>query len=151
MSASTAIPQPTPKLVGAGRHGQPMHSDDARFHAALPHALALVGAVHDRDIPSSHSILRGADLPALCVALAALVDDGQRVAELLAWTNHEIRLVPRCDPAHDHSPSSSRAVHGTRSRYTAGCRGAACRQAESDYQHDRYLRSKGRQPLEAAS
>lgn len=142
MSISTAIPQPGLKFVGNRRHGRGIHSDDARFHAALPHALALIDAVHTRDQSASHRIIRSADLPALAVALAALVDDNQRVAELLAWTSHEIRIVPACDPSLDHSPTTTRAVHGTRSRYTAGCRGDACRQAESAYQHDRYLRSK---------
>jgi hypothetical protein len=126
-------------------------SDDTRFQAALPHALALVGAVHERDAHASHRILAEADLPALAVALAALVDDGQRVAQLLAWTSHEIRLIPDCDPELDLSKSGTRAVHGTRSRYTAGCRGDACRQAESEYQHDRYLRSKAHTGLREAS
>jgi hypothetical protein len=124
---------------------------DARFHAALPDALALIGAVHTRDTDQSHALLRHADLPALAVVLASLVDDNRRVVELLAWSAHEVRLVPSCDPALDRSPAGTRAVHGTRSRYTAGCRGAACRQAESEYQHERYLRSKARTTLSEAS
>lgn len=150
MSVSPAVPQPPLNLVAATRHRQGVTSDDARFHAALPHALALIGAVHERDAAGSHSILRSADLPALAIALAALVDDTQRLAELLAWTSHEIRLTPNCDPTLDRSPHGTRAVHGTRSRYTAGCRGDACRKAESSYQHDRYLRAKGK-PLRQAS
>jgi hypothetical protein len=125
-----------------------MTDPDARFHAALPDALALIGAVHTRDPEVSHALLRQADLPALAVVLASLVDDNRRVAELLAWSAYDVRLVPSCDPAQD---GSTRAVHGTRSRYTAGCRGAACRQAESEYQHERYLRSKARATLREAS
>lgn len=35
-----------------------------------------------------------------------------------------------------------RAVHGTRSKYTAGCRCDQCRDAESDYQRARYRRER---------
>lgn len=121
-----------------------MTDPDARFHGALPDALSLVGAVHERDTSRAHHIVRTADLPALAVVLASLVDDDRRLHELLAWTSYEVRLRPACDPADDHS-DGSRAMHGTRSRYTAGCRGEGCRRAESEYQAERYIRSKNQQ------
>lgn len=113
---------------------------DGRVQSALPLAVQLVGAVRDRDPDSVATLLADADMPALAVTLAAMVDDDQRVAELLAWTAYDVRLTPTCDPALDRSPATTRAVHGTRSRYNRGCRGAGCVRAEREYQHLRYLR-----------
>lgn len=116
---------------------------DARVQQVLPTAVQLVGAVRDRDPEAVAQVMRGVDMPALVVTLAAMVDDDMRVTDLLAWTAYDVRLTPLCDPALDRS-GSSRAVHGTRSRYTAGCRGAACVQAERIYQRERYLRDQAK-------
>lgn len=115
---------------------------DARFQQALPDALALIGAVRDREPDRSHAVLAAADLPALAVVLASMVDDTRPVADLLRWTSYRVTLAPTCDPQLDGSPVGTRAVHGSRSRYVAGCRGEGCRQAESMYQRDRYQRGK---------
>jgi hypothetical protein len=115
---------------------------DVRFQRALPDALALIGAVRDRDPSRSHRVLSTSDRDAVCVVLAAMVDDSREVRDLLRWTAYDIRLSPTCDPALDHSPNTTQSVHGTRSRYTAGCRGEGCRRAESEYQRERYLRHK---------
>jgi hypothetical protein len=123
-------------------------NNDTRFQQALPDALALIGAVRDRDPDRSHRVLASADTDAVAVVLAAMVDDSREVRELLRWSAYDVRLSPTCDPALDLSPPTTQSVHGTRSRYTAGCRGEGCRRAESEYQRERYLRHKN---LRAAS
>lgn len=126
---------------------------DGRVQQALPIAVQLVGAVRDRDRDSIATLLADADMPALAVTLAALVDDDQRIADMLAWTAYDVRLVPTCNPALDLSPAGTRALHGTRSRYGRGCRGAGCVRAEREYQKARYLRevADGRRPRRVAS
>lgn len=58
-------------------------SDRARD--ALPVALELVGHVRDGDSRAVQRILETDDVVALCVILAALVDDTRRPSDLLAW------------------------------------------------------------------
>ena len=62
----------------------PMAGSD-RARDALPLALRLVGEVRDGDARAVQQLLESADLPALCVILAALVDDRRRPSDLLAW------------------------------------------------------------------
>jgi hypothetical protein len=128
----------------------PVVQADSRFQLAVPDALALIGAVRDRDTQRSHSIIGKADLPAVAVVLAAMVDDNQSMRDLLRWTTYSVTLSPTCDPQLDRSPVGTRAVHGTRSRYTAGCRGEGCRQAESEYQRARHQRDKAKRMQEAS-
>lgn len=115
---------------------------DARFQTALPTALALIGAVRDREPQRSHALLAEADLPAVAVVLASMVDDTRGVRDLLRWASYDVKLTPTCDPTLDKSPRGATSVHGTRSRYVAGCRGEGCRRAESIYQRERWIRSK---------
>lgn len=58
-----------------------------RAQQSLPAALELVDAVRNWDRTSVAAVLSDADLPAMCVALAALVDDGRPLSELLAWVD----------------------------------------------------------------
>lgn len=127
--------------VRAADHARPVSADD-RFHAAVPSALRLVGAVRSCDPDDVQQILQRADLPALAIALAAMVDDTRTPSEMLAWTTQELRPRLSCDPHDDHSPATVTAIHGTRSRYNAGCRGEACRAADADYQRARHQRRK---------
>lgn len=60
---------------------------DARFHAALDDALTLVDVVHGNGSTADvDRILRRADIPALCIALAACVDHDKTITDLLGWT-----------------------------------------------------------------
>jgi hypothetical protein len=90
----TAGRTPTPGLRGEAQPGV----GDQRFDAALPDALALVGAVHDR-IPDDVTQILGrcTDAAALCVVLAALVPDDCAVSVLLAWADRAnvTRIEPR--------------------------------------------------------
>jgi hypothetical protein len=115
-----------------------------RVETALPVAVQLIGAVRDCDRRAVAELLLGADMPALAITLAAMVDDEQRLADLLSWTEFDLRLHPLCDPSLDGSPASSTSPHGTRSRHNKGCRGAACKAAESEYQRGRYQRDRER-------
>lgn len=66
-----------------------------RVQECFPTALELVGIVHGDGGPDEvASILATADLPALLIALAALVPDDRSMSSLLAWTapNHR----PEC-------------------------------------------------------
>lgn len=119
-----------------------MTKTDERFYAAIPAALRIVGAVRDRSPEAVAAALRGIDTAAVIVALASLVDDSHEVSELLQWTSFGLTPPTGCAISDDHSSPGTTAVHGTRSRYTAGCRGQACRDAESTYQHARYQRRK---------
>jgi hypothetical protein len=100
-------------------------STDERFDAALPDALALVGAVHDRLPDEAAHVLAGADLPALCVVLAALVPDDCSVSVLLAWTSRTnvLPIRPQSRPTR-HTldvPDDIRAAHTEYTRLlTAG-------------------------------
>lgn len=127
-----------------------MSAGEDRFLCSVPAALRLVGAVRAYDPDEVSTVLAQSDLHALVVTLAAMVDDSRTPAELLAWTSQELRPRLSCDPVDDHSMGRSLALHGTRSRYNAGCRGEACAAAESDYQRDRHLRRKA-SALQAAS
>lgn len=115
---------------------------DRRFAAAIPVALELVGAVRDLGPEDVAEIMARADMPALAVALAAMVDDTRSPRELLSWSLFAPRATPTCEPELWGKSAGSGSVHGTRARYVAGCRGEACKAAESHYQHERHLRRK---------
>jgi hypothetical protein len=51
---------------------------------AVPDAVALLAAVHGEDDDSVRAVVARADLPALAVILAAMVDPGTPLGQLLA-------------------------------------------------------------------
>lgn len=62
---------------------------DERFDAALEDALELVGIVHGEGSQDDvTALLTRADMPALCIVLAALVPDDQAPTALLAWNDN---------------------------------------------------------------
>jgi hypothetical protein len=66
---------------------------DERFDGALGDALQLVHIVHgDGSQDEVAAVLARADIPALCVVLAALVPDPASERELLAWNDRGIDL-----------------------------------------------------------
>lgn len=64
------------------RGSTPKHPVDG----AIPRALELVDAVRRWDRQDVRAALADADLPALCVTLAAMVDQDRPLADLLGWT-----------------------------------------------------------------
>lgn len=104
-----------------------MTPDDS-VYAAIPTALQLVGAVRNYDIFRAHDLLRSADLPALAVALAAMVPEDRTRSELLGWMRPALPKQLR--------PCGSHAAHA---RHKA--RGeevdVACLEAEREYQRNR--------------
>jgi hypothetical protein len=100
------------------------------------------------------AIAEDGELIAVAITLAAMVPDDRPLRELLEWTDDlvpavHLELSPpadesKCDPLADRSPAGARAEHGTRSRYNAGCRGAACLAADRQYGRDRADARKAR-------
>lgn len=115
-------------------------------------AVELVGNVRAGDGPAVDRLLaslNGARLANLAVAMAYLVDDSASVTELHRRLTPGHQLLEgleaaRCAPELWGASVASRAAHGTRSRYNAGCRGAACKGAEADYYRVRV--EKGSRP-----
>jgi hypothetical protein len=68
-------------------------SGEIRFDVTMPTALQLVDAVHRADRLDIARIVADADLPALAVVLAAMVDEDKPVSELLAWAR-DLRVRP---------------------------------------------------------
>lgn len=116
-----------------------MPADWARGDTVAELAMELVVDVRDLDPSRVHSRLAAIGrrdpllLRQLVVALAAMVPDDRPASELLAWTERLMPDAPGCDPLLDRSPATSRAAHGSRSRYVLGCHGAACEQAQREY------------------
>ncbi len=108
-----------------------------RFLEAIPDALALIHAVHTHDEQLLVRTYSSSDLPGLVVALAALVDTDRSLNDLLGWVDRPAVPLALCDPRDWGSSHHSTAVHGTRSRYQAGCRGAGCKTAENTHQRER--------------
>lgn len=106
--------------------------------AAFEVSLSLVAAACDPNtLAATILTLDQAELQLACATLAAMVDDEHlTLAELrrraLATTSEW------CHPALWGESWLSVAEHGTRSRYAAGCRGAACVQADVDYHAQRW-------------
>lgn len=131
----------------------------AREQDALEVALTLVGDVRYLSPASLRRTLDSLSrdrLEAAAVALAAMVDEDKTPEELLAWLPGEqevFRMVAEegkdgCSPYLWGGSVGSRAEHGTRSRYNAGCRGAACVAAQAAYDaqpHRREARKKREQ------
>lgn len=115
----------------------PAGAAQERFLEAIPDALALIHAVHTHDEQLLVRTYSSSHLPGLVVALAALVDTDRTLSDLLSWAERPTVPAALCDPR-DWGPSHhSTAVHGTRSRYQAGCRGAGCKTAENTHQQHR--------------
>lgn len=131
-------------------------------------ALELVVAVRDLEPEWVHReiarLAAGGHLPALVVALAAMVPDDVPVADLLEWTDDldprrqatgitagDPAAYPPCDPVADRSPAGCASPHGTPARRTAGCAGAGCRAARRDYDaaYHRLRRARKRPATEA--
>lgn len=81
--------------------------------------------------------LDNTELRLVCTTLALLVDDHLTLRQLHSRAREAFDAYP-CHPALWGPSWSSRAEHGTRSRYGAGCRGDACRAADLDYRKDRH-------------
>lgn len=103
-------------------------SDDPVYEA-IPTALQLVGAVRCYDIHRAHDLLRKADLPALAVALAAMVPEDKTRTELLGW----LRPPTTTRPARRLAPCGTHAAfnrHKERGERIDG----PCLEAEREYQ-----------------
>lgn len=112
---------------------------DERWHRALPVAVRLVDAVHLMDSRLVSRALADVDLPAVAVALAAMVDDTKTLRELLAWTD---TLDTPCEPIPILRPCGTHAAYERhRKRGETVC--AACRKAEREYQRSRPDRRLG--------
>ncbi len=68
------------------RRSQPALAQRERALGAVPAALELVDAVRRWDRRDVQHLISQADLPALCVVLAAMVDQDSSVTGLLEWT-----------------------------------------------------------------
>ncbi len=78
-----------------------------RVDCALPLALELVGAVRDHDSRTVEHVLDVADVPALAVVLAAMVDETKTPRELLQWV----------DDAHDPQSGWHRGLRRAHTLY----------------------------------
>lgn len=105
-------------------------------------ALALVDAVHCAEPGRVAQLISEADLPAVVVLLAAMVDEDRPTSHLLAWTDRlaDARLRPGPLP---QSPCGSHAAFNRhRSRGEQPC--ASCWEAERTYQRIRARQRRGR-------
>lgn len=136
--------------------GARAHTGDVVARDAVDLAVELLRKVSAGDAHAAQAMLtqltRGR-LENLAVVLAHLVDREATLPQLVGRGRppglvHVVELVAGvgCDPSLWGPSVTSRAVHGTRSRYGAGCRGALCVQAERDYQ-----RARRRNPGHAAA
>lgn len=129
-----------------------------RTQDGVARALQLVGNVRELDAAgAAHQLGRMTrdQLEGVAVVLASMVDDdatvqalAERVPNSEAWQVWQVLHTAVCDPAAWGASASSRAMHGTRSRYNAGCRGEACRAAEAAYTAARV--QSGKRPGRAA-
>ncbi|MDQ3383359.1 MAG: hypothetical protein M3519_06210 [Actinomycetota bacterium] len=116
------------------------------FLDAIPDALTLIHAVHTHDEQLLVRTYSSSHLPGLIVALAALVDTDRSLNDLLGWADRPTVPAALCDPRDWGSSHHSTALHGTRGRYQAGCRGAGCKTAENTHQRERRRQRNLAQP-----
>ncbi len=126
---TTTVLHPTPEQTVRERIG----------HAQ---ALEMVDAVRCLDRRRVQRLFDLADLPAMVVMLAAMVDDQTPVADLLTWTA-DIRTPAslRRDPSTWLLPCGTHsAFNRHRLRGETACE--TCQEGERAYQHARYLTRK---------
>lgn len=104
-------------------------SPDEAIYNSIPTALQLVGAVRNYDIFRAHDLLRDADLPALAVALAAMVPEDQTRTQLLSWMRPPL-------PVKGLAPCATHAAF-TRHKARGEQVDVACLEAEREYQRNR--------------
>jgi hypothetical protein len=113
---------------------------EIRVDVTLPTALQLVDAVHRADRIAIAELLGDADLPALAVVLAAMVDDSRTLSELLSWTS-DLRVRPIGSPRGRHTSALLQpcGTHAAFVRHTKRQEPVdeACRIAERTYQRNR--------------
>lgn len=108
--------------------------------ASITAAQLLVGAVRDHDAERVAEIVAGADLPALVVTLAAMVDDSRTVKQLLAWNDKDCgedgegwdRMVWR----RNLTEEQCKALHAD---FVRGERGPDVEDGQREYQRRRKL------------
>lgn len=114
--------------------------------------LLLLDGVRGEDSTDAAQLLAGLrrdQLEAVTLALAILAGDDLPLTELRSKANagdllRELWLrsgAKLCEPQLWGGSAGSRAAHGTRARYNAGCRGAACTRAERTYSRERKRRA----------
>lgn len=125
-----------------------VHLKDMRADCAKPLALELVGAVRNFDQQGVRDILAVADLPALAVVLAAMVDDERSERELLGWLPETQGFGLGRPPKRPPTPRGGLQPCGThaawtrhRSRGEEPCE--ACWVGEREYQRSRPGRRAG--------
>lgn len=128
---------------------------EIRFDVTMPVAIRLVDAVHRADRVEVARLVNDADLPALAVVLAAMVDEDKPVRELLAWAedlrvrpagarSNAARVFPRAlEPCGTHPAFVRHKAHGE-----DPCE--ACVIAERIYQRNRPSRRPGARALTGA-
>lgn len=118
-------------------------------HRAQAAALELISrAGHDpAGVAAAVGSLGNAELRVVAATLALLVDDELTLRQLKARMADLFVRWP-CHPALWGGSWASRAEHGTRARYNAGCRGDACRAADNAYRSGRQRSKPAPAPLQ---
>ena len=118
-----------------------------RVERVLPIALAMVGAVREGPDQVAHTLeLAEADMPAVMVALAALVPDDRSAAELLRWYHGERkdkaqRLRERARVRRPVAECGTRSGFGRHKNLCEPVCGP-CAEAERLYQRERKRRDR---------
>lgn len=110
----------------------PTLTGDPRGDAAVPLALQLVVAVRGCDPAHVRHVLERADLQALAVVLAGMVDATEPMSALLARVNAERDIKPGCGEPSWHSSHNRHRAHGET------C--SDCAEGERAYQAARQVR-----------
>lgn len=126
----------------------------ARLQAQAQAATFEVISKAGHDPAAVAAVVATLDNAALRVAVASLalmVDEELTLRQLKAKLA-ELYVAWPCHPALWGQSWTSKAEHGTRSRYNAGCRGDACRAADNAYRSARQKDAPppdpgGRRPL----
>lgn len=117
---------------------------DAQLRAADAAVTVLTRAAFDpAAVGAALGRLDETELRLVATTLA-LVADHDLTLRQLSERVHGVFADYACHPALWGTSWTSKSEHGTRSRYNAGCRGDACRKADTIY------RSEGRRPPAAA-
>ncbi len=117
--------------------------NDDRMRTALQDALRMVAAVQFGGPAAVQRVYDTADLPALTVALAALVDPDRAPSQLLAWAHSEperarARREHKAGPPRPSLACGFPNYHASWTRHSkAGVECDECRQGERAYQRQR--------------